>query len=70
MKFSEKLKMFRMQKGYTQAELSKLIGTDRSNISRYENGETSPDIYKAVKIATLMGTTCEELVRSDLHKEI
>ena len=35
----------------------------------YENGETAPDIYKAVKIATLMGTTCEELVKSEKRCE-
>lgn len=62
MNFSERLKFFRIQNGYTQAELAKIIGTDRASISRYENGEMIPDLYKAVKIATLMGTTCEELV--------
>lgn len=62
MNFPEKLKLFRLQQGYSQAELAQLIGTDRSSISRYENGETAPDLYKSVKIATLMGTTCEELV--------
>lgn len=63
MNFPEKLKRFRLQHGYSQSELATLIGTDRSSISRYENGETAPDLYKAVKIATLMGTTCEELVK-------
>lgn len=62
MKFHEKIKLFRLQQGYSQAELAQLIGTDRSSVSRYENGETAPDVYTAVKIATLMGTTCEELV--------
>ncbi|MDE6102849.1 MAG: helix-turn-helix domain-containing protein [Ruminococcus sp.] len=62
MNFPEKLKFFRLQNGYSQSELAQLIGTDRSSISRYENGETAPDLYKSVKIAALMGTTCEELV--------
>lgn len=69
MNFSEKIKLFRLKHGYSQAELAQLVGTDRSSISRYENGETAPDIYKAVKIATLMGTTCEELVRSEKRCE-
>lgn len=46
-----------------------MIGTDRASISRYENGEMVPDVYKAVKIATLMGTTCEELVKSEKRCE-
>ena len=62
MRFSERLKYFRLQNGYSQEEFARLIGVNRSNISRYENGETVPDMFKGVKIATLMGTTCEELV--------
>lgn len=62
MNFSEKIKLFRIQHGYTQEELAQLIGVERSSISLYESGKIAPDVYKAVKIATLMGTTCEELV--------
>lgn len=64
MKISEKIKFFRIQQGYTQEEFAKIIGIDRSNVSRYENGKIIPDVYKAVKIARLMGTTCEELVNT------
>lgn len=61
MNFSEKLKTFRLKEGYTQAELASLIGTDRSSISKYESGLVVPDMYKAVKLARIMRTTCEEL---------
>lgn len=61
MNFSEKLKTFRLKEGYTQAELARLIGTDRSSISKYESGLVVPDMYKAVKLARIMRTTCEEL---------
>lgn len=70
MNFSEKLKCFRLQNGYSQEEFAKLIGTDRSNISRYENGETIPDMYKGVKIARLMGITCEELVSTENYRQV
>lgn len=62
MNFPEKLKCFREEHGYTQAELGKLIGVSDAAISMYEQGKRKPDMYKGVKIATLMGTTCEELV--------
>lgn len=61
MNFSEKLKSFRLKEGYTQAEIARLIGTDRSSISKYESGLVVPDMYKAVKLARIMRTTCEEL---------
>lgn len=70
MNFSEKIKIFRIQNGYTQEEFARLIGAERSSISRYESGETAPDVYKAVKIATLMGTTCEELVSTENYGQI
>lgn len=66
MNFSEKLKKFRLQNAYTQEEIAKLVGTDRASISRYENGLAIPDMYKAVKLARIMQTTCEELVADNL----
>lgn len=68
MNFSEKLKKFRLQNDYTQAEIAKLVGTDRASISRYENGLAIPDMYKAVKLARIMHTTCEELVTDNLSE--
>jgi len=62
MKFPEKLRHFRISHGYTQEELAQLVGVSNASISLYELGKRIPDMYKAVKIATLMGTTCEELV--------
>lgn len=62
MRFPEKLKLFRLQHGYSQEELGRLVGVSDASISMYENGKRIPDVYKAVKIAKLMGTTCEELV--------
>ncbi len=69
MSFSEKIKIFRIKNGYTQSEFAKLIGAERSSVSRYESGETIPDMYKAVKIAKLMGMTCEELVNSENYRQ-
>ncbi|MDE6834005.1 MAG: helix-turn-helix domain-containing protein [Ruminococcus sp.] len=62
MNFPEKLKCFRLEHGYTQAELGKLVGVSDVSISLYEQGKRTPDLYKSVRIATVMGTTCEELV--------
>ncbi len=62
MNFPEKLRHFRISNGYTQEELARLIGVSDASISMYELGKRIPDMYKAVKIAALMGITCEELV--------
>ena len=70
MNFPEKLKCFRLKHGYTQEELGRLIGVSDACISMYEQGKRTPDLYKSVKIATLMGTTCEELVSTENYGQI
>ena len=60
MKFSQKLKVLREEKGFSQAELAEKIGVSSKTISRYESGESNPrypriydDIAEALKIDKL-----------------
>lgn len=56
MKFGEKLKLLRKEKGVTQEELAKYLGVSRPNITQYEKGlydpslETIEDIAKFFKV--------------------
>ncbi len=45
----------RLEKGLTQAELAKLIGTQRSNICRLESGAQNPSLDMLLKIADALG---------------
>jgi len=47
----------RMELNLTQAELSKMTGIRQSNISRIENGNSSPTIATLQQIASGMGKT-------------
>ena len=42
--FPERLKELRIKKGITLEELAKNIGTTKTTLSRYENGERSPKL--------------------------
>ncbi len=42
MKFGQKLKILREERGLTQEDLSKMIGVSSKTISRYESGESKP----------------------------
>lgn len=42
MKFGQKLKILREERGLTQEDLSKMIGVSSKTISRYESGESNP----------------------------
>jgi len=60
MKFGQKLKILREERGLTQEDLSKMIGVSSKTISRYESGESKPrypriydDIAEALEIDKL-----------------
>lgn len=50
-----KLVAARLEKGITQAELAKMIGTQRSNICRLESGAQNPTIDMLLKISAALG---------------
>lgn len=42
MKFNERLKMLRLEKGFTQKQLATMLGVGRTTISEYESGNITP----------------------------
>jgi transcriptional regulator with XRE-family HTH domain len=46
----------RMERGWTQAELARLVGTKQANISRLENGEANPTIKFLQKLSKAFDT--------------
>ena len=61
-KFAENLKYYRKQAGLTQSQLAAHFNSDKSLISNYENGISTPDIYTLVKLADIFDITLDELV--------
>jgi len=49
----------RLEKGISQAELARLIGTQRSNICRLESGAQNPTLDMVLKIANALGKKVE-----------
>ncbi len=47
----------RLKKGMSQAELARLIGTQRSNVCRLESGTQNPSLDMVLKIAAALGKT-------------
>ena len=62
MKFGEKLRKYRTEKGLTQAELAKKAGLGLNTISNYESGKTYPqnrEVYTT--LATILGVNPHHL---------
>lgn len=47
----------RLEKGISQSELARMIGTQRSNISRLESGMQNPSLDMVLKIVSALGMT-------------
>ncbi|MGT2896117.1 helix-turn-helix domain-containing protein [Streptococcus entericus] len=61
-KFPEQLKTLRTQKGLSQEDLATQLHLSRQAISRWENGETAPDLDTLIKLASIFDVSLDELV--------
>ncbi len=62
---AKRIKELRMLNGMTQTELAEKLNYSDKTISKWERGDSSPDISVLVELANLFGVTLDELVRSE-----
>lgn len=59
----------RLQRGMTQAELARLVGTTQPGISRLESGAYNPSVALLRKVAAALGARLEvRLVPLETHR--
>ncbi len=68
-KISENIKKYRQQKCMTQSQLAGVFGVSEQAVSRWENGNTYPDITLLPAIADYFGITLDELMGMDNYKD-
>lgn len=72
MKFNEKLIDLRKSKNFSQEELGEKLNVARQTVSKWELGETTPEMDKLIKISEIFEISLDELVKEgaiDLNKE-
>ena len=62
---SENIKAIRKSKGLSQQELAVKLNVVRQTVSKWETGETLPDIRQSKRLAALYGVTLDELIDFD-----
>lgn len=62
--FSSNLKRFRTAKKYTQEQVAELLGVSAQSVSRWECGNTFPDVMLLPEIAKLYCITVDDLYQS------
>lgn len=60
--FGEYLKSLLEEKGMTQAELARRTGLTEASVSRYINGNRSPRIAQAYRLALVIGIDMNTLI--------
>lgn len=65
MRLEEKLQLLRKSNGYSQEQLSDKIGIARQTISKWETGQTIPELNGLIQLSELYGVTIDRIVKDD-----
>jgi len=67
-KLNEIIKKYRLQKGMTQSQFATVFNVSEQAVSRWENGNTYPDITLLPAMADYFGITLDELMGMESYK--
>lgn len=67
MNFNEKLQKLRKEKKYSQEELADMLDVTRQSVSKWESGQTYPEMDKLLSICKIFGCTLEELTNDTIN---
>lgn len=72
MALGERLKESRINKGFSQGEVAEYLQISRQSISKWENGNSYPDLDNLVKLSVYYEVSIDELVKENqiLKKKI
>ena len=68
MEIGKKIMELRKKTGFSQEELAEKVGVARQTISKWELGETSPDLKQAKKLSEIFNVSLDELVDNDIRE--
>ncbi len=66
MEIGKKIMELRKKKGLSQEELAEKVGVARQTISKWELGETSPDLKQSKELSKIFNVSLDELVDNDI----
>lgn len=69
MKFNEKLIKLRKEMGLSQEELGNKLNVARQTVSKWELGETTPEMDKLIKMSEIFNIILDELIKDKNNDE-
>lgn len=67
---ANRLQQLRKANGYSQEVLAEKLGVSRQSVSKWERGESSPEIDNLVAISKIYGIAIDDLINTDNEMEI
>jgi transcriptional regulator with XRE-family HTH domain len=61
------IKEARIQKNYTQGELGTLVGVSNKAVSRWENGDSFPDVGVLENLASILGVSIQDIIMGEIE---
>jgi transcriptional regulator with XRE-family HTH domain len=65
----ERIQKYRKEAGMSQEQLGEKLGVSRQAVSKWETGESLPELDKIIQMAELFGVTTDELLRKTASTE-
>lgn len=69
MTLAEKILELRSAHGLSQGDLAERLEVSRQSVSKWETGQSVPDLDKIIKLADLFGISVDELVREEAQPQ-
>ena len=66
----EKIAQLRRKNGWSQEELADKMGVSRQAVSKWESGQTMPDLERILRLSSLFGVTIDYLLKDGAEPEI
>lgn len=66
MTIGDKIIMLRRRRGWSQEEFAEKIGVSRQAVSKWESGQSNPELEKILIISEIFGVTTDYLLKDDI----
>lgn len=66
-KVGERISSYCKSRNMSQEELASVLNVSRQTVSKWETGDTLPDVYNAVAIANIFHVSLDELITGSSH---
>lgn len=65
---AEKISEERKKNGWSQEELAEKLSVSRQSVSKWESGQSVPDLNRILEMARIFGVTTDYLLKMKLKK--